>query len=147
MLDRPGFDFSFSGLKTAVLLAVRRRSEVPDGNSAADVAAGFQAAVVDTLAGRTVQALEATGLERLVVAGGVGANRALRERLAAEVAKRGAAVYYPRPLFCTDNGAMIALTGALRAADAVHRPDRILARARWPLEELRPPGAAWQEAS
>ena len=143
MLDRPGLDFSFSGLKTAALVALRGR-ELTD-TLRADVARGFQEAVVDTLAEKTRRALHATGHRRLVVAGGVGANRALRERLAAMASADGAQLYFPRTEFCTDNGAMIALAGCLRFAAGASATgtsaaggDRGLglgARARWPLAE------------
>jgi N6-L-threonylcarbamoyladenine synthase len=105
-------DFSFSGLKTAVLLLVRKHA--PDAAARADVAAGFQEAIVDVLIAKSMNALEQTGLNQLVVAGGVGANRRLRERLDREALERGHAVFYPEFEFCTDNGAMIALAGALR---------------------------------
>ena len=105
-------DFSFSGLKTAVLTLVRRQQ--PDEAGKADIAAEFQEAIVDVLAAKSMAALEHTGLDRLVVAGGVGANRRLRLRLDAEAAARGCRVHYPEFEFCTDNGAMIALAGALR---------------------------------
>jgi N6-L-threonylcarbamoyladenine synthase len=135
MLDRPGLDFSFSGLKTAALVALRGR--VLDDQTRADVARGFQDAVVDTLAEKTRRALAVTGHRRLVVAGGVGANRRLRERLAEIAGGAGARLYFPRPEFCTDNGAMIALAGCLRMA-ACPAPGRGLlalgARAAWPLE-------------
>ena len=104
----------------------------------ADVAASFQAAVVDTLTGKCRQALESTGLTRLVVAGGVGANRALRASLADLGRRVGARVYYPKPALCTDNGAMIAYAGRCRRGDAAQMP-RIVARPRWPLDELVPP--------
>jgi tRNA N6-adenosine threonylcarbamoyltransferase len=105
-------DFSFSGLKTAVLLLARK--EAADAAARADIAASFQEAVVDVLVAKSLYALEQTGLRQLVVAGGVGANRRLRERLDRAAAKEGFAVYYPEFEFCTDNGAMIALAGALR---------------------------------
>jgi N6-L-threonylcarbamoyladenine synthase len=92
--------------------------------------------VVDTLAIKCRRALEQTGVPRLVVAGGVGANRALRARLREVTDKLGGAVYYPRPEFCTDNGAMIAYAGACRLAAGVHEPPVIQARARWSLAEL-----------
>jgi len=131
MLDRPGLDFSFSGLKTAALVALR--GHAMDENSRADVARGFQEAVVDTLAEKCRRALRATAHERLVIAGGVGANRALRERLREIVASLGARLYFPRPEFCTDNGAMIALAGAKRlAAGKLGRPGAG-ARANWEL--------------
>lgn len=105
-------DFSFSGLKTAVQLLVRR--QMPDAAGRADVAAAFQEAIVDVLVAKSLYALEQTGLDQLVVAGGVGANRRLRERLDREAAEQGCSVFYPEFEFCTDNGAMIALAGALR---------------------------------
>jgi N6-L-threonylcarbamoyladenine synthase len=130
MLDRPGLDFSFSGLKTAALVALR--SHAIDENSRADLARGFQEAVVDTLAEKCRRALRETGHERLVIAGGVGANRALRARLLEIVAPLRARVYFPRPEFCTDNGAMIALAGAKRLAAGLSRAT-IGARANWEL--------------
>ncbi|MEA3151638.1 MAG: tRNA N6-adenosine threonylcarbamoyltransferase [Gammaproteobacteria bacterium] len=114
MLDRPGLEFSFSGLKTAALVALRGR--ILDDELRADVARGFQEAVVDTLAEKSRRALRATGHRRLVVAGGVGANRKLRERLGVIASESGAELYFPRTEFCTDNGAMIALAGCLRLA-------------------------------
>ena len=137
MLDRPGFEFSFSGLKTAVAVAVRER--VIDAQLRADLAWGVQEAIVATLTAKTARALEATGYDALVVAGGVGANRELRSRLAQMAAARGARVYYPRPEFCTDNAAMIAVAGLhrLRAGESSALP--ILTRVRWPLAELRAP--------
>jgi N6-L-threonylcarbamoyladenine synthase len=136
MLDRPGLQFSFSGLKTAALVALRGR--VLDDQLRADVARGFEEAVVDTLAEKARRALRATGQRRLVVAGGVGANRKLRERLAAIATESGAALYFPRAEFCTDNGAMIALAGCLRlAAGAGQQALGLGARARWPLEDSR----------
>jgi N6-L-threonylcarbamoyladenine synthase len=116
MLDSGDLDFSFSGLKTAVLTATRKEA-LTDARRA-DIAREFQHAVVDVLVAKALAALGATGRERLVVAGGVGANRELRERLTATVEARGGAVFYPPLAFCTDNGAMIALVGALRLAGA-----------------------------
>jgi len=133
MLDRPGLDFSFSGLKTAALVALRGR--VLDDAIRADVARGFQEAVVETLAEKCRRALEATGHRRLVIAGGVGANRRLRERLAGVARSVGAELRFPRTEFCTDNGAMIALAGCLRLAAGMHRGDIIDARANWRLED------------
>ncbi len=138
MLDRPGLEFSFSGLKTAALVALRGRAL--DDQARADVARGFQDAVVDTLVEKSRRALRATGHRRLVVAGGVGANRTLRERLAAAATDCGAELYFPRAEFCTDNGAMIALAGCLRmAAHSAGSGDRLRlslrARATWPLED------------
>jgi len=136
MVNRPGLDFSFSGLKTAVMLRVRDAEAAGSlAASRADIAASFQRAIVDTLVRRTLKAARETGSERLVVAGGVGANRLLR----ADLAKRfPGTVYYPRLRFCTDNGAMIAVAGALRLGNA-EKPVTIEAKARWSLESLDPP--------
>jgi N6-L-threonylcarbamoyladenine synthase len=119
MLASGDLDMSFSGLKTAVALRARAASAGGDPASLptalkADIARAFQDAVVDVLVAKALQALDATGLATLVVAGGVGANRALRERLSAALAARGDRVWFPEPRYCTDNGAMIAMTGALR---------------------------------
>jgi N6-L-threonylcarbamoyladenine synthase len=131
MLDRPGLDFSFSGLKTAALVALR--GQAMDESSRADVARSFQEAVVDTLAEKCRRALRSTGHERLVIAGGVGANRALRQRLLEIVAGAGARLYFPRPEFCTDNGAMIALAGCKRLAAGMLAHHASGARAHWEL--------------
>ena len=134
MLDRPGLDFSFSGLKTAALVALRGR--VVDEQLRADVARGFQEAVVDTLAEKARRALAAGGYRRLVVAGGVGANLSLRARLQEVAREAGATVYFPRTEFCTDNGAMIALAGALRLSAGQRQQGLAVdARASWELEE------------
>ena len=138
MLDRPGLDFSFSGLKTAVVVSVRGR-ELDDAVRA-DVARGFESAIVDTLVAKSLRALRQTGLDALVVAGGVGANRRLRSVLTEDVAAVGARVHFPRPEFCTDNAAMIALAGHHRLAAGEREELAVRARARWPLDELRPPG-------
>ncbi|MDR0378982.1 MAG: tRNA (adenosine(37)-N6)-threonylcarbamoyltransferase complex transferase subunit TsaD, partial [Candidatus Accumulibacter sp.] len=113
MLDSGDFDFSFSGLKTAVLIRLREIGE-PDAQQRADVARGFQDAVVEVLVEKAMRAMKYSGLERLVVAGGVGANRELRRRLDERAARAHVSVFYPELEFCTDNGAMIALAGALR---------------------------------
>ncbi|MDP3137042.1 MAG: tRNA (adenosine(37)-N6)-threonylcarbamoyltransferase complex transferase subunit TsaD, partial [Burkholderiaceae bacterium] len=105
-------NFSFSGLKTAVLTLVNQQPA--DDKTRADIAAEFQAAIVDVLVAKSLAALEQTGLSRLVVAGGVGANRLLRERLTARARSQGCRVFYPELEFCTDNGAMIAFAAALR---------------------------------
>ena len=134
MTDRPGCDFSFSGLKTAALHAWRGLEPTPENQ--ADVARAFEEAVVDTLAIKCGRALQATGLNRLVVAGGVGANRRLRERLLELAAKRGGRVYYPRLEFCTDNGAMIAYAGWRRLAAGQRDDAAIEVLPRWPLDQL-----------
>jgi N6-L-threonylcarbamoyladenine synthase len=138
MLDRPGLDFSFSGLKTAVVVAVRGREL--DDLARADVARGFEEAIVDTLVTKSLRALKATGLDTLVVAGGVGANRRLREALTARLAAARARAFFPRPEFCTDNAAMIALAGHHRLAAGEREDLAVRARARWPLDELHAPG-------
>ncbi|MBX3703259.1 MAG: tRNA (adenosine(37)-N6)-threonylcarbamoyltransferase complex transferase subunit TsaD [Steroidobacteraceae bacterium] len=138
MLDRPGLDFSFSGLKTAVVVALRGREL--GAQTRADVARGFEDAMVETLVGKALRALTMTGIPTLVIAGGVGANRRLREELDRRVAQAGARVHYPRPEFCTDNAAMIALAGHARLAAGEREDLPVRARARWPLEELRAPG-------
>jgi N6-L-threonylcarbamoyladenine synthase len=137
MLDRPGLDFSFSGLKTAVVVALRGR--VLDGQARADAARGFESAMVETLVAKALRALRQTGIRALVVAGGVGANRRLREELAAAVTAAGGRVHYPRPEFCTDNAAMIALAGHERLMAGEREALPVRARARWPLDELAAP--------
>jgi N6-L-threonylcarbamoyladenine synthase len=136
MLDRPGLEFSFSGLKTAVVHAIRGR-EMTDAMRA-DVAEGVQLSIVETLTAKALRALEETGLDTLVVSGGVSANRSLRARLAEAARRRGARVYYPRIEFCTDNAAMIAVAGLARLQAGQHDGLAIQARARWPLETLQP---------
>ena len=135
MLHSGDLDFSFSGLKTAVLTLVRKEGEA----ARVDIAAGFQAAAVDVLAGKSLTALRETGLRRLVVAGGVGANHALRARLDAEAKQRGFAVFYPPLELCTDNGAMIAYAGALRLTHGAPADGRFTVRPRWALDELAAP--------
>ena len=139
MLDRPGLEFSFSGLKTAVLHAVRALPADAGEADRADIARALEEAVVDTLVAKAMRALEETGLDALVVSGGVGANLRLRERLHAAARRRGARVYHPRLEFCTDNAAMIAVAGLARLAAGERDGPGILARARWPLDSLRPP--------
>jgi N6-L-threonylcarbamoyladenine synthase len=136
MLDRPGLEFSFSGLKTAVAHALRGR-EMTDAVRA-DVAEGVQLSIVETLTAKALRALEETGLDTLVVSGGVSANRSLRARLAEAARRQGARVYYPRIEFCTDNAAMIAVAGLARLQAGQHDGLAIQARARWPLESLQP---------
>jgi N6-L-threonylcarbamoyladenine synthase len=135
---------SFSGLKTAVRRVVdaetARQGGKLEARTAANLAAAFQAAVVETLVAKCARAVKQTGYGRLVIAGGVGANRSLREELAAWGANAGVAVHHPRPAFCTDNGAMIAYAGAARLVPGQRTGPGIIARPRWPLEELEPPG-------
>jgi len=138
MLDRAGLEFSFSGLKTAVSLAVRDKDLTPELK--ADVARATQDAIVDTLVAKSLRALEQTGLQTLVVSGGVSANRSLRLRLAEAAERRGARVYYPRIEFCTDNAAMIAVAGLARLRAGEHDDLAIRATARWPLQSLHIPG-------
>jgi N6-L-threonylcarbamoyladenine synthase len=116
MINSGDLEFSFSGLKTAVALACARQA--PDDQQRANIAHAFQEAVVEVLVSKCVAAIDTTGLERLVVAGGVGANKRLREQLNREAARQGFRVHYPELEFCTDNGAMIALAGALRFSAA-----------------------------
>jgi len=136
MTDRPGLDFSFSGLKTQVLLAWQRsdRSE----QTRADIARGFEDAVVDTLAIKCERALDAAGCDTLIVAGGVGANRRLREKLQQMAVRRGGRVCFPRPALCTDNGAMIAFAGALRLQAGQHSDAAIDVWPRWDMATLPP---------
>ena len=139
MLDSGNLDVSFSGLKTAV--ALKARAAAGDGGdpaklsdaSKADIAHAFQAAVVDVLVAKSIQALGETGLSTLVLAGGVGANRELRARLVDAVERRGGRVFFPEPKYCTDNGAMIAMAGALRIASA-STDLSFSVRPRWPLQ-------------
>jgi len=136
MTDRPGLDFSFSGLKTHVLQVLAAHPD--NAGVRADVAAEFQAAVVDTLLVKCRRALRETGLQRLVVSGGVSANRAMRSALLAMSAEEGVRVYFPRLEFCTDNGAMIAYAGCQRLLAGHAEPLRIAAYPRWPLDSLVP---------
>jgi N6-L-threonylcarbamoyladenine synthase len=142
----PGHDFSFSGLKTALLVRLREleaAGAVAD-STRADLACAYEAAIIDSLVQRTLRALASSGRQRLVVAGGVGANQRLRSALAAAAGAAGVSVYYPRHEFCTDNGAMVAYAGWRRlTAGTAARADAadyaVLARPRWPLAELVPP--------
>jgi len=128
-------DFSFSGLKTAVLTLVKQSGE--DEQTRADIAFAVQEAIIDVLASKARDALAHTGLNQLVVAGGVGANRLLRERLSHDITKRGGKVFYPDLEFCTDNGAMIAFAGALRLAQQHANKDyRFNVKPRWDLAEI-----------
>jgi N6-L-threonylcarbamoyladenine synthase len=134
MTDRPGLDFSFSGLKTFALTTSRDNGK--DAQTRADIARAFQDAVVDTLIIKCRRAQQQTGIGRLVIAGGVGANQALRAGLSGLVSELGAEVFYPRLEFCTDNGAMIAYAGACRLSAGQQQGLDINVRPRWSLEEL-----------
>lgn len=140
MTDRPGLQFSFSGLKTATLTAWQKCIAAGDDGeqTRADLAHAFQSAVVSTLTIKCQRALEQEGLKNLVIAGGVSANQALRSSLENMLAKRQGQVFYARPEFCTDNGAMIAYAGCQRLLAGQQEGDAIQVRARWPLEELPP---------
>jgi len=134
MTNRPGLEFSFSGLKTFAVNTLAENGD--DLQTKADIALAFEVAVVETMAIKCRRALEQTGLKRLVLAGGVSANRRLRQRLGDLASERGARLYYPRAEFCTDNGAMIAYAGCVRLMAGEREPLAIQARARWPLASL-----------
>ncbi|WP_413530352.1 tRNA (adenosine(37)-N6)-threonylcarbamoyltransferase complex transferase subunit TsaD [Rahnella inusitata] len=136
MTDRPGLDFSFSGLKTFAANTIRGNDS--DAQTHADIARAFEDAVVDTLAIKCKRALDQTGFKRLVMAGGVSANRTLRAKLAEMMTKRGGEVFYARPEFCTDNGAMIAYAGMVRLKTGATADLGVTVRPRWPLAELPP---------
>lgn len=139
MTDRPGLDFSFSGLKTfaanTLHQVVQEEGELTE-QSKADIAYAFQEAVVDTLAIKCKRALKQTGLKRLVIAGGVSANKQLRQTLAELMQQFGGDVFYPKPQFCTDNGAMIAYAGFLRLKQGQQQDLAIEVRPRWAMTEL-----------
>ncbi|AJQ96900.1 tRNA (adenosine(37)-N6)-threonylcarbamoyltransferase complex transferase subunit TsaD [Gynuella sunshinyii] len=141
MVDRPGMDFSFSGLKTAVRVQIAALAvdEVVAEQDMADVAWAFQEAVVDTLAIKCRRALQHTGHKTLVIAGGVSANLRLREKLAEMAVKQRSRLFYPRVEFCTDNGAMIAYAGTRRLMAGECTDLAVRPRARWPLTELQVP--------
>ena len=140
MVNRPGLDFSFSGLKTFALNTVHQNSPL-DESTRAEIAFAFQLAVVDTLRIKCDRALNETGYSSLVVAGGVGANRRLREVLNQLAGQRGARVYYPAPEYCTDNGAMIAYAGAMRLLVGQRDIAAFDVLPRWSIEDLSPVGS------
>ncbi|HEY0860268.1 tRNA (adenosine(37)-N6)-threonylcarbamoyltransferase complex transferase subunit TsaD [Pseudoxanthomonas sp. F37] len=134
MTDRPGLDFSFSGLKTQVLLAWRDSDQ--SDQTKADIARGFEDAVVDTLAIKCERALDEAGSDVIVIAGGVGANKRLRAKLQEMAARRGGRACFPRPSLCTDNGAMIAFAGALRLEAGQHETAEVKVTPRWDMATL-----------
>lgn len=141
MTDRPGLEFSFSGLKTFVLNTVAQHAladGLPDEQTCADIAYAFQDAVVDTLVIKCRRALQQTGKKRLVIAGGVSANKHLRDKLEVALAKIGASVFYARNEFCTDNGAMIAFAGAQRLLAGQRTGLDVGVQPRWSMETLPP---------
>ena len=143
LMHQAGLDFSFAGLKTAVMTQHRKLGASPSAQALSDLAASTQAAIVEVLVHKSMAALRQTGLQRLVVAGGVGANAELRARLGAACTLRGVRIHYPELSLCTDNGAMIAMAAAMRvqaglagveAADSAARRSTFEVRPRWPLE-------------
>ena len=134
MTDRPGLDFSFSGLKTSAANTIRNEGD--DSQTKADIAHAFQTAVIDTLAIKCKRALKQTGIKRLVIAGGVSANTYLREQLAKVMKGMQGEVYYPRPAFCTDNGAMIAYAGMQRLKAGQTGDVSTQVMPRWPIDSL-----------
>ncbi len=140
MTDRPGLDFSFSGLKTQVLLAWRDSDQ--SDQTKADIARGFEDAVVDTLAIKCERALDEAGSDVIVIAGGVGANKRLRAKLQDMALRRGGRACFPRPSLCTDNGAMIAFAGALRLEAGQHETAEVRVTPRWDMATLATVAAA-----
>lgn len=141
MTDRPGLDFSFSGLKTFALNTLQSATKEAGGSlpdqTRADIARAFEEAVVDTLLIKCRRAVRQSGITRLIMAGGVSANQRLRERIGEMMAKEGGAAYYPRPKFCTDNGAMIAYAGCQRLMAGERADLSFSVRPRWPMDELQ----------
>ena len=141
MIDRPGLDFSFSGLKTFALNTMQKAAEIEGSElsqqTKADISLAFEEAVVDTLKIKCRRALEQQHCDRLVIAGGVGANKRLRAELAKMIKQLGGELFYPRIEFCTDNGAMIAQAGCFRLMAGETQPLEIDARARWSMQELK----------
>lgn len=136
MTDRPGLDFSFSGLKTFAANTIRANDD--DLQTRADIAFAFQEAVADTLAIKCRRALKQTGMKRLVMAGGVSANTYIRQELETMMKKIGGEVFYPRTEFCTDNGAMIAYAGMQRLKNGETTDLAVQAKPRWPIDQLKP---------
>ncbi|MEY3517512.1 MAG: putative tRNA threonylcarbamoyladenosine biosynthesis protein Gcp [Pseudomonadota bacterium] len=141
LLHQPNLDFSFAGLKTAVLTQCKKSGDDLVHHKA-DIAASTQAAIVDVLVKKSLRALEQTGMKRLVLAGGVGANRALREQLAASLSTKGAVVHFPQAEWCTDNGAMIAMAAGMRMQSGIEQARASYAfdvLPRWPLAQMCSP--------
>ncbi len=141
MTDRPGLEFSFSGLKTFAMNTIKKECEAIEDSldrqqCHADIACAFEQAVIDTMIIKCRRALEQTGLDRLVVAGGVSANTQLRQSLTALMESRSGNAYFPRPLFSTDNGAMIAYAGCLRLMAGEQQDLAFSTKARWPMSSL-----------
>tara|TARA_B100001059_G_C17622988_1_gene470498 strand:- start:154 stop:834 length:681 start_codon:yes stop_codon:yes gene_type:complete len=136
MTDKPGLDFSFSGLKTAASITIRENDE--DEQTKADIAHAFQTAVIDTLVIKCKRALKQTGIKRLVIAGGVSANTQLRLQLERVMQGMKGEVYYPRTEFCTDNGAMIAYAGMQRLKAGQFATLDMKTKPRWPIDSLEP---------
>jgi N6-L-threonylcarbamoyladenine synthase len=150
LLNRPNLDFSFAGLKTAVAVRVAALAQPLNDAQRADMAASVQAAIVDVLCAKSMRALEVTGLKRLVVAGGVGANRELRSRLHDACARIDARVHFPEPALCTDNGAMIAMAAAMRLQSGLgplSRTGEFDVRPRWSLDSVGDANSAAPEES
>ncbi len=143
MTDRPGLDFSFSGLKTFTLTTVREHEDEEgslSGQMRTDIALAFQDAATDTLLIKSRRAIKQTGYDQLVVAGGVGANRMLRQKLREMAVQENTRVFFPRPEYCTDNGAMIAYVGCLRLMAGESEGLAVAVKPRWKLSDLKPPG-------
>ncbi len=140
MTNRPGLDFSFSGLKTFAITTLRDNTtdSMNLQQTRADIARAFEDAVADTFAIKCNRALQQTGLKRLVIAGGVSANHTLRQRLSRLAEKEKFGIFYPRPAFCTDNGAMIAFAGSLRLNAGQRQNTHFGAQPRWPIDTLTP---------
>lgn len=136
MLQHDNLNFSFSGLKTAVMLAAKSCAHEPDEQWKHDLAAAIEAAISEVLIAKSVRACRQHGVTHLVIAGGVAANQTLRTQLQTEASQYGLSIHLPHPRFCTDNAAMIAFAGYCHADVALHPPENWDARARWPLETI-----------
>ncbi len=138
LLHQEGYDFSFSGIKTSVLNYVRRQGEPISGDHLSDLAASFQAAVVEVLTVKTLRAAEAAGLSRIVVAGGVACNSGLRASFAAAAAQRDLLVHFPAPILCADNAAMLAVAGDFYLSRGERASLDLNGAANWPLDQVGP---------